>query len=160
MRRILGLACAIALLLGTATSDASPRRSQKPTYPEQPKDANAGGAGPTSDYESQFPLKMTWNLDAMNGKAPPGEATLKIDENLRGAGISGCNTWSAALYPVKGHRLAMGPVAQTKKACANDLMAFERLYLSILHSGPVWEQTGSTLTIKSQAGSLTFNRGL
>ena len=72
-------------------------------------------------YEPQFPTKFTWVLSSVNGKAPPAEATLLIDENLRGTGTSGCNGWSAALYPVKGRHLAMGPVAITKKTCSPEI---------------------------------------
>ena len=153
-----GALALLASLALVADAAAAPRRSQAPTYPDQPKeDPN----GPKSlEYEAPFPTKMTWNLANLNGKAPPAEATLRIDENFRGTGVSGCNTWSAALYPIRGRRLAMGPVAQTKKSCAADLMQFERQYLTVLHSGPTWEQTGYTLTVKSQAGTLVFNRGL
>lgn len=142
--------------VGAATpAQTAPKRSQAPTFPEKPKEV-----APTEEYEAQFPTKMTWNLSDVNGKPAPAEATLQIDENLRGSGASGCNTWSASLYPVKGKRLAMGPIAQTKKACANDLLSFERTFLGILHSGPTWDQTGYTLTVKSQAGTLVFKRGL
>ena len=148
--------CAVLALASAA--QASPRRSAAPNYPDQPK---PGQDAPKSDqYESPFPTKMNWVLSEINGKAAPADATLSIDDNYRGTGTSGCNTWSAALYPVKGHKLAMGPVAQTKKACAADVMQFERLFLGILHSGPTWDQTGYTLTVKSQGGSLTFRRGL
>ena len=112
------------------------------------------------EYEAPFPTKATWNLTNANGKAAPTDATMMIDENYRGTGVSGCNSWSAALYPVKGHHLAMGPVALTKKQCAPDVMGFERLFLTVLHSGPTWDLQGSTLTVKSQAGTLVFDRGL
>jgi heat shock protein HslJ len=111
-------------------------------------------------YEPQFPTKMNWILSTANGKAPPVEATMSIDENLRGTGNSGCNAWSATLYPVRGQKLMMGPVAMTKKTCPAEQTALERMFLSVLHTGPTWELVGSTLTIKSQAGTLVFNRGL
>jgi heat shock protein HslJ len=111
-------------------------------------------------YESPFPTKMNWVLASANGKNAPAEATMAIDENLRGTGSGGCNNWSAALYPVKGHRLAMGPVAMTKKTCTPEINAFEKLFLTVLHTGPTWELKGSVLTVKSQAGTLVFNRGL
>lgn len=112
------------------------------------------------EYQAPFPTKMTWILSSLNGKSPPAEATLMIDENFRGTGASGCNTYSATIYPVKNSRLMMGPVAQTKKTCSPDLNNFERLFLTVLHTGPVWDLKGSTLTVKSQAGTLVFDRGL
>lgn len=114
----------------------------------------------SQEYEAPFPTKMTWVLSNANGKAPPAEATMMIDENFRGTGVSGCNSWSATLFPVKGHKLAMGPIALTKKTCPNELVAFERLFLTVLHTGPTWDLQGSTLTVKSQAGTLVFDRGL
>lgn len=153
-----GILAACALFAVVSAAEALPRRSAAPTYPDQPKqNPNAPKA---DEYESPFPTKMNWTLSDINGKGVPAEATLTIDDNYRGTGTSGCNTWSASLYPVKGHKLAMGPVAQTKRSCAADVMQFEHLYLGILHSGPTWDQTGYTLTVKSQAGTLTFRRGL
>ena len=152
-RSALGVLAIAALVV---SAQAAPRRSAAPTYPAQPKPDGAT----LQEYEAQFPTKQNWNLSDINGKSPPGEATLTLDENYRGTGASGCNTWSAALYPQKGKRLAMGPIAQTKKACAADIMQFENQYLAILHSGPSWDQTGYTLTVKSQGGTLTFKRGL
>jgi heat shock protein HslJ len=111
-------------------------------------------------FEQQFPTKATWVISSANGKPAPIDATMLIDENLRGTGMAGCNSWSATLYPVKGKRLAMGPVAMTKKTCSPEINAFERLFLTVLHTGPTWELAGSTLTVKSQAGTLVFNRGL
>mgnify|MGYP001765168178 CR=1 FL=1 len=118
------------------------------------------GDGKVGAYEPPFPTKMTWVLSSINGKPGAAEATLFIDETLRGSGNAGCNTWSATLYPIRGKKLAMGPVAMTKKACPAPLMAFERAYLSVLATGPSWDLAGSTLTVKSKAGTLVFNRGL
>ena len=153
---VVALAALTPLLLAQPAFAAKKKKTGEDGQAEQQgkkeEDKNA--------YETQFPTKMNWVLESANGKNPPAEATMAIDENLRGTGVSGCNSWSAALYPVKGHRLAMGPVAQTKKTCSPDAMAFERLFLTILHSGPTWELQGSVLTVKAQAGTLVFNRGL
>lgn len=159
MKRIVTQAALLGLTAALATSGAQ-ARPRKAAGEQPPAQGEAAKSEGTKEYESPFPLKMNWSLSEINGKSPPGEATLIIDDNLRGSGLSGCNTWSAALYPVRGRKLAMGPVAQTKKSCDAGLMQFERTYLTILHSGPVWDQKGSSLTIKSQAGTLTFNRGL
>ena len=160
-KRILAATFGVLALGGAAAfvseAVAAPRRSQAPGYPEQPKEDQGKKL---TEYEAQFPTKMNWTLANVNGKTPPTEATMTIDDQFRGTGTSGCNTWSAALYPVKGHHLMMGPVAQTKKECTTDVMAFERQFLGILHSGPSWDQTGYTLTVKSQGGTLVFNRGL
>jgi heat shock protein HslJ len=108
-----------------------------------------------------FPAGSSWTLREMNGKALAAgdEPSLKIDENFRGTGYSGCNTYSATLFPVRGMRLAMGPIALTRKACEKDRMLTERTFLSILHSGPNWDIVGADLIIKGPAGSLQFRRG-
>jgi heat shock protein HslJ len=110
--------------------------------------------------EKKFPTDGVWTLHEINGKAAPGDPpTLMIDSNLRGAGFAGCNTYSAALYPVRGMRLAMGPTAMTKKACPADRMNLEKLFLNILRTGPNWDVNGSDMTIKSQAGAMKLRRG-
>ena len=149
----------LAILAVAAALAAQPALAQKKKGQQQEQ-----GQGEKKDdkfaYESPFPTKATWQLRSINGKNPPAEASLLIDENLRGTGSSGCNTWSATLYPIKGHRLAMGPVAMTKKSCSPEVNTFERAYLTVLRSGPTWDLQGSTLTVKSKYGELTYNRGL
>jgi len=117
-------------------------------------------AGGEQKYDKEFPTKATWTLKDINGKPPAGDASLLIDSTLRGSGVSGCNTWSATLYPVRGQKLLMGPVVMTKKQCDPATMTFEKEYLTILHSQPTWDQQGDTLTIKGQTGTLTFARAL
>ena len=149
----------LAILAVAAALAAQPALAQKKKGQQQEQ-----GQGEKKDdkfaYESPFPTKATWQLRSINGKNPPAEASLLIDENLRGTGSSGCNTWSATLYPIKGHRLAMGPVDMTKKSCSPEVNTFERAYLTVLRSGPTWDLQGSTLTVKSQYGELVYNRGL
>ena len=142
---------------------AQPALAQRKKKPDAQQQQPGGDKrSDLSPYEPQFPTKANWTLTSANGKPPPVEATMAIDEALRGSGNSGCNTWSATLYPVKGQHLAMGPVALTKKTCTPDLNNFERMFLGILHSGPTWDLQGSTLTIKTQDGknALVFERGL
>jgi heat shock protein HslJ len=129
--------------------------------------ARRGPAGqPPSDKPAgvtkNFPMSATWRLVDFNGKPVPAglEATLSIDSALRGSGISGCNTWSAAMYPIANQRLAVGPIATTKKACPPAIMAFERNYLVAIHASPSWDEVGGYLVLKSPAGTLRFTRGL
>ena len=139
---------------------AQPAMAQKKKKGQEQGQAEGEKKDDKFAYESPFPTKANWQLVTLNGKNPPADASLFIDETLRGSGSSGCNTWSATLYPIKGHKLAMGPVALTKKSCPPEVMKFEVGYLNVLRSGPVWDLKGSTLTVKSQYGELVFNRGL
>ena len=147
-------------VIGLAAITALPvsAQSRKPkAAPEQKQEQQAGG---DKKYDKEFPTKANFNLKEINGKAPPGDASLLIDTTLRGSGVSGCNTWSATLYPVKGQKLLMGPVVQTKKQCDPAVMTFEKEFLTILHSGPTWDTQGDTLTVKGQTGTLVFLRSL
>ena len=147
---VIALAAAIAL-------PASAQGRKPKGAPEQKQEQQPGGE---KKYDKEFPTKATFNLKEINGKAPPADASLLIDGTLRGSGVSGCNTWSATIYPIKGQKLAMGPVVMTKKQCDAPLMTFEKEYLTILHSGPTWDQIGDTLTVKGATGSLVFARSL
>ena len=74
--------------------------------------------------EKTFPKDSNWTLRSLNGKPVPAgmEATMRIDNQFRGAGFAGCNTWSATMWPVRGQRFAVGGVAVTKKACPQPAM--------------------------------------
>ncbi|GAC1333578.1 MAG: hypothetical protein NVSMB26_14920 [Beijerinckiaceae bacterium] len=148
---------ALAALTALPASAQVRKQKAKAAAAEQQEENQPPGE---KKYDKEFPTKANWNLKEMNGKPAPADASLTIDGALRGSGSSGCNTWSATLYPVRGQKLAMGPVAMTKKTCDASLMAFERAYLVILHSGPTWEQEGDSLIIKGPSGSLRFARSL
>jgi heat shock protein HslJ len=141
---VLGLSSVAAC--GAAVAQQKPQGAQAP----QP-----------SKEEKTFPKDSNWTLRAMNGKplSPGLEATLKIDGQFRGSGFSGCNTWSATMWPVRNQRFAVGPVALTKKQCDAAKMAFERNYLVILHNRSGWDLVNGMLEVKGDSGSLTFARG-
>jgi heat shock protein HslJ len=133
----------------------------------------AGQKGPKSDNEDDtpkplpplqknFPLDQTWSLKDLNGKpVPPGsDVSLKIDGSLRGSGFTGCNSWSATLYPVKDQHLAVGPYALTKKQCAKDIMQLEFGFLSALVGSPTWDLVNGDLVIKGPRGALRLARSL
>ena len=78
---------------------------------------------PLPPMQKNFPLDQTWSLRELNGKPVPAglDISLKIDGTLRGSGYTGCNSWSATVYPVKDQHLAVGPYALTKKECPKDV---------------------------------------
>ena len=87
---------------------------------------------PLPPLQKNFPLDQTWSLRELNGKpVPPGvDVSLKIDGTLRGSGYTGCNSYSATMYPIKDQHLAVGPYALTKKQCDKDTMALEAGFLT------------------------------
>ena len=111
--------------------------------------------------EKTFPTKIVWTLYSFNGKPISGDLNFLIDDNNRGSGSSGCNTWSATMVPSRGQRIGMGPIAITKKACDKAVMALEFAYLTGLRSGPSWDLVGPDLVIKGQqGGEMKFRRSL
>ena len=117
---------------------------------------------PLPPLQKQFPLDQTWSLKDINDKPIPAglDASLKIDGNLRGSGYTGCNSWSATLYPVKDQHLLIGPPVLTKKQCAKDIMAIEFSFLSALTGNPTWDLVNGDLVIKGPKGSLRLARSL
>ena len=117
---------------------------------------------PLPPQEKNFPLDQTWSLRELNGKPVPDglDISLKIDGSLRGSGFTGCNSWSATLYPVKDQHLLVGPFALTKKQCPKDIMALEVGFLSGLLGSPTWDLVNGDLVIKGPRGSMRLVRSL
>lgn len=126
---------------------------------------NADPSGPPKPLPPQqknFPLDQTWSLRELNGKpvAADVDVSLKIDGSLRGSGYTGCNSWSATLYPIKDQHLAVGPYALTKKLCAKDVMAIENGFLLTLTNQPTWDLVNGELIIKGPRGAVRMARSL
>jgi len=121
-----------------------------------------GPPKPLPPLQKNFPLDQTWSLKELNGKPVPTglDASLMIDGNLRGSGFTGCNSWSATLYPVKDQHLLAGPFALTKKQCPKDVMAVEFGFLSSLTGSPSWDLVNGELVIKGPRGSIRLARSL
>jgi heat shock protein HslJ len=117
---------------------------------------------PLPPQQKNFPLDETWSLRELNGKPidPTLDVSLKIDSALRGSGFTGCNTWSATMYPVKDQHLLVGPYALTKKKCDKDVTAIEFGFLSALLAQPSWDLVNGELVIKGPRGALRMVRSL
>jgi heat shock protein HslJ len=117
---------------------------------------------PMPPLQKNFPLDQTWQLKELNGKPIPADvdASLKIDSALRGSGFTGCNSWSATMYPIKDQHLAVGPYALTKKQCDKDTMAIEFGFLTALLNQPTWDLVNGELVIKGPRGAMRLARSL
>ncbi len=148
VKSLLGAALALALAY-TPSAWAQNANKDEPPKPLPPQQKN-------------FPLDQTWSLRELNGKPVPADldASLKIDGSFRGSGYTGCNSWSATLYPVKDQHLAVGPFALTKKQCAKDIMAIENGFLLTLTNQPVWDLVNGDLVIKGPRGAARMARSL
>jgi heat shock protein HslJ len=76
------------------------------------------------------------------------------------AGSGGCNDYNAT-YTVSGDGLTIGPIAATKKACADDVMTEENAYFAALGNVATFEVSGTTLTLRDSSGAaqVTYTRG-
>ncbi|WP_248310724.1 META domain-containing protein [Bosea vaviloviae] len=111
--------------------------------------------------EKNFPLGASWTAVSLNGKPiSDRRATLMVDQNLRGTGFAGCNTFSAAAYPLRQQSFAVGPLALTKRSCDKGLSDFERSYLTALRATQKWDLVNGKLVLKGGAGELQFDRAL
>ncbi len=121
-----------------------------------------GPPKPLPPLQKNFPLDQTWSLRELDGKpvAEGIDASLKIDSNLRASGFTGCNSWSATIYPVKDQHLMAGGFALTKKQCPKDLMDLEMHFLSSLTGNPTWDLVNGDLVIKGPRGSARLARSL
>jgi heat shock protein HslJ len=147
-RTIAALACA-AVLASTGHGFAQQRQSGIPAV--------------QVGKEKVFPTDTTWIALTLNGKSMPfaEPPTMRIDENYRAKGFSGCNTFSVTAYPMRQQKFAVGPFALTKKACPKPVMDAERSFLIALRTIAEWDLEGANvLILKGPNGTLRFQRGL
>lgn len=144
---------AAALCLMMSTADASGKRSRPEPQP--------GGEQLAPKQEKQFPLGSSWTVVSLNGKPFSGERpSIAVNQQLRATGFSGCNNFSATLYPLRKQSIAVGPLALTRKSCDKGLMQSEMTFLVALRTAAQWDLVGASLVIKGQNGELRFERSL
>jgi heat shock protein HslJ len=154
MKSVLAVALGAAVLCLSAAAFAAPQHGPEDEGDKTPK--------PLPPQQKNFPLDQTWSLRELNGKPVPVglDASLKIDGTLRGSGFTGCNSWSATLYPVKDQHLLVGPFAITRKQCPKDVMAIELGFLTGLTQKPAWDLVNGDLVITGPRGSMRLARSL
>jgi heat shock protein HslJ len=149
-----------AALLAAAVAMTAPAAAQAPAG----KPAQQPGQKPSvlQPQEKQFPVPSNWTVISLNGKPFTGRdrPTFSLDQQFRAKGFGGCNTYSATSYPLREQRLAVGPLALTKKQCEKDVMESERAFLVALRTSMQWDFDGLTLVVKTQSGELRFERSI
>jgi heat shock protein HslJ len=153
----------IALLVGLSAFGLAAAAHGKSKPAQEKKDAaehKSEAQEPMPEYKP-FPHNYIFNLKEINGKAPPADMWFRIDSTMRGAGFSGCKSFSG-VFVVGANRLgpkAMPAVAD--KQCDPALQAVERDFWQVLLSGPFWDIQGSDLILKgAKGGVLRFTRSL
>lgn len=152
MSRKLFVALALlAFSAGPGVAQQPPKQKPK----EEPKEE--------AKREKIFPLGAQWIAISLDGK-PLGTGTDRptfiLDQNLRGKGFGGCNSFSMTAYPLRQQKLAVGPVATTRKMCDKALMDIEKAYLLALRGAGEWDLEAGILVLKGQRGVLRFDRVL
>lgn len=96
----------------------------------------------------------TWQLAELGGQ-PAGRQTLKFDSSTGTvSGSGGCNSFSG-VYQWSGKSLKMGPLAATRRACAEDAASRqETAYLQALDATRTWQVDGKTLVLSGDGGRL------
>lgn len=146
-------ACLVVMALA---GDAAAQRAQRaPTT-----DPNEGTVQ-TQKVEKTFPLGWSWTAVSLNGK-PFGSdrPTLQLDENLRGSGYAGCNTYSSTMYPVREQGFAVGPIAVTRRTCAKPQTDIEKEFLIALRAAQKWDLVSGQLVLTNPRGQLIFERAI
>jgi heat shock protein HslJ len=82
--------------------------------------------------------------------------SILVSQNNRGTGYSACNNWSATVIARKDNRMAVGPVAISKRVCDARLMHNEQVFLFVLRTAQAWTYDGRILTINGPYGPMTF----
>jgi heat shock protein HslJ len=139
-----------ALTLGAAHAQQARGNQAQPAQQQQQQ---------APRQEKTFPLGTPWIGSSLNGRPfATQRPTVIIDTALRAQGFSGCNTFSATAYPLRGQGMAVGPVAVTRKACDKATMDAERAFLLAFRSIQAWDIEAGTLVLKGRAGEIRFER--
>jgi heat shock protein HslJ len=106
------------------------------------------------DTEPVASLEGTsWSLAEGEGISIPDDAEMTIEfagGNISGSG--GCNRFRGQ-YSENGDALTFGPIAATRRACSEELMAAERAYFDAIENTSTWSASESELTLSSLSGA-------
>lgn len=161
MIRRLGLAAVLAALAAPMLMSGEAMAQSRQKMPSRTELGGGNTPIPMPQQEKTFPLGASWSVVALNGKpVQDRRATLLVDQNLRGTGFGGCNTFSAAAYPLRQQGFAVGPIAVTRRSCDKGLLDFERAFLMALRATQKWDLVSGQLVLKGGAGELTLSRSL
>ena len=101
----------------------------------------------------------TWTLttiasgDAVSSVLNGTEVTAAFTADATVSGSAGCNRYSGS-YTWTGDQLSFSPLASTKMACADDVMAQESAFLASMEQVASFAIEGSQLTLADGSGAL------
>ena len=99
-------------------------------------------------------LDVTWTAEQVGGLAvTPDESTLSIASDMRAGGRGGCNSYFTQAQ-ISNDRLAFSPVAATRMACGETVMAREAVFFDGLNATRFWRLAGDRLELLDAGGKL------
>ena len=156
--RLAALAAVLVAATAAQAQTAPPNAGgQRPQGGTQGNPSNV----PQPRQDKIFDLGAQWVAVSLNGKPFTGDRpSFSIDKQYRARGFGGCRVFAATAYPLREQRLAVGPIALTKKSCDQATMQQENAFLVAFRTSAQWDQQGSTLIIRTQNGDLRFERAI
>jgi putative lipoprotein len=98
-------------------------------------------------------LNVTWHATTIGATpVPPGvEVTLQIEDDMRGGGVGGCNSFFSQAT-ITEDSFAIGEVARTQRSCFYERNMLEQGYFDALKAAAMWAIDNDTLTLLDSAG--------
>ncbi len=147
--RCLALAALSAFTLTSCSMFASvPPNNVPPTIPKPLDSATSSLPFPSN----RTFVAVSYKDQNFNGDRP----TILVSDSYRGIGFSACNNWSATIIPRADQRMQIGPVAISKRKCADRLMHNEQVFLFVMRTSQSWFYDGYTLTLRGPFGDMKF----
>jgi heat shock protein HslJ len=99
-------------------------------------------------------VTMLRTADAVSSPVPGSTLTLSL-ANGNASGSAGCNNFNGG-FTVDGQQLTFGPLATTRKACADPAIGKQETdYLAALAATRTFSSTSSMLTLLAEDGTIT-----
>jgi heat shock protein HslJ len=97
-------------------------------------------------------------VSAAAGQVPAGiTVTATFGSDGQVTGRAGCNDYFGP-YTIDGEAISVGPLASTRMACEDAVMAVENAYLGALGSAATWAATSAALTlVTADGGELVYS---
>ncbi|MCP4358634.1 MAG: META domain-containing protein [Chloroflexi bacterium] len=115
-------------------------------------------AAPLVSLTSGTWVVTTYNVgnDAVSSVINGMRLTAVFGEDDSLSGFGGCNSYNGS-YTTDGNNIAIGPLATTLMACAQNVMQMETAYLTALQSAVTYQISGDTLQLHDDNGALAVS---
>jgi heat shock protein HslJ len=98
-------------------------------------------------------VSVNTGTGAVSGLVGGVMITATFDEDGNVSGSAGCNSFTGT-YTVDGDTIDVGPLASTKKACADDVMTQEAAFLTAMDNATTLTIDGDRLELRDDDGAL------